>query len=365
MKVGILTFPNSISYGATLQMMALQEAVNRLGHQAEVINYHSAYMKAEQHLRKSKRDWLRFAVQRRLRRLRHRRLYAAFRDFETQHAQVYPHKAFSDKATLAKVGQRYDAVICGSDQVWCPMITGGDLSYFLDFCTPKTKRIAYAPSFGAESFSQEFYDQIGPELRQFSSLSARELPGKRIVEELTERETTLVADPTFLAERSDWEKMEQPHPLAQGDYILYFVVRQSESLFRQCEAFSKKHGIKMVVIGGNASKVRHNQNPLLEYALDVGPEQWLYLVHHARCVFTNSFHGMAFSVIFQKDLYVQYPPHTASRLRQVMETLGLTHRVIAEGEEPPLEPVDYTEAEKVFASIKEQSLSYLKTALQE
>ena len=49
MKVGILTVPNSISYGATLQMYALYHAVNTLGHQAEIINYYSKFMKAENH----------------------------------------------------------------------------------------------------------------------------------------------------------------------------------------------------------------------------------------------------------------------------------------------------------------------------
>ena len=365
MKVGIMTFPNSVSYGATLQMLALQKTVSEMGHQVEVINYHNPYMKAEKHVKKSKHSALKFAIQSRIRPLLHRRLYASFRDFERRHVACYPPKAFTQKDKLPLLGQRYDAVICGSDQVWCPRITGGDLSYFLDFWGENTRRISYAPSFGGETFSEEFYRQIGPELERFSALSVREMPGIRIVENLTGRETALVADPTFLVEKEQWATMEKPHPLAQGDYVLYFVVRQSESLFHQCEAFAKQHGIKMVVVGGNAMQARRNPNPMLEYAVDVGPEQWLYLMHHARYVFTNSFHGTAFSVIFQKDFYVQYPPHTASRLRQVIENLGMEERLITEQGVQTEAPAPYKAAEAAFRQMREQSLAYLQNALTE
>ena len=54
MKIGILTFPNSVSYGACLQMIALQDTVRRLGHEVEIINYHNPYMKADKHTRKGR-----------------------------------------------------------------------------------------------------------------------------------------------------------------------------------------------------------------------------------------------------------------------------------------------------------------------
>lgn len=39
MKVGILTFHHVANYGAMLQAYALQQAVQRLGHEAELIDY--------------------------------------------------------------------------------------------------------------------------------------------------------------------------------------------------------------------------------------------------------------------------------------------------------------------------------------
>lgn len=362
MKVGILTFPNSVSYGACLQMIALQNTVRRMGHEVEILNYYNPYMKAEKHTDKGRHP-LKRALQRRVRLLLHRRLYARFSRFEQRHVTRYPARAFTDKKRLAALGKRYDAVICGSDQVWSPYITDTDISYFLDFCGDSTKRVAYAPSFGVESFPAGFEELIAPELQKFHALSARELPGKEMVERLTGRETALVTDPTWLVDAADWAAMEQPHPAATGDYVLYFVVNRSKELFAQCKAFAKRHGLKVVVVGGNPVSATKNKDPMLAYALDVGPEQWLYLLHHARYVFTNSFHGTAFSVLFERDLYVQVPPHNGSRLRQVLESFGMEDRELREGQEPIEASVDYRQARDVFARLKDESLTYLKNAL--
>lgn len=362
MKVGILTFPNSVSYGACLQMIALQNTVRRMGHEVEIINYYNPYMKAEKHTDKG-RNPLKRAVQRRVRLLLHRRLYRNFHRFEQQHVTYYPTRAFTDKNRLPEVAQRYDAVICGSDQVWSPYITDMDISYFLDFCGEDTKRVAYAPSFGVVKFPDGFEERIAPELAKFHALSARELPGKEMVERLTDRDTTIVVDPTWLVDATDWMAMEQPHPAATGDYVLYFVVNQSRELLARCKAFAKQHGLKVVMVGGNPITAAKNKDPMLSYALDVGPEQWLYLVHHAQYVFTNSFHGTAFSVLFERNLYVQLPSHNGSRLRQVLESLGMEDREVREGVELTETAVDYARARVAFSQLKEQSLAYLENAL--
>lgn len=362
MKVGILTFPNSVSYGACLQMIALQNTVRRLGHEVEIINYHNPYMKAEKHTGK-RHSPLKRALKRCFRLLWHRQLYARFSRFEKQQTALYPTRAFTDKERLIAIGKRYDAVICGSDQVWSPYITDSDISYFLDFCDATTKRVGYAPSFGVETFPEGFEERIAPELQKFHALSARELPGKEMVERLTGRETALVVDPTWLVDAADWAAMEKPHPAATGEYVLYFVVNHSEKLFARCKAFAKQHGLKVVVVGGNPLSAARNKDPMLSYAIDIGPEQWLYLIHHAAYVFTNSFHGTAFSVLFGRELYVQVPTHNGSRLRQVLKNLGMEDREVREGEELTETTIDYVQAQGVFAELREQSLAYLKEAL--
>lgn len=363
MKVGILTFPNSQSYGATLQMYALQQAVKGLGHDVEVINYHSAYMRAEKHLMKEGDNPWRFAVQTQLRRWLHHTLFASFRRFERDHILLHPARPFTDKAVLTRQSHRYDAIICGSDQVWNPRITGKDMSYFLDFCPPEIRRVAYAPSFGFAQFSEDYYDLIRPELRCFSALSVREQSGKSMMDALVDVPVTVVADPTFLSQLSDWTALEKPHPAAEGDYILYFAVRKSPRLFRRCLEWAREKGMKVVVVGGRPWRRKRHTEADVEYAIDIGPGEWLYLMHHARYVMTNSFHGTAFSVIYQKDFYVEYPAGTGSRLAQVIEDLGMQSRVVQDGVPLTDAPAPHAEAQAAFAAMREQSLRYLADAL--
>lgn len=356
MRVGIFTFPNSTSYGAELQMLALYRAVESLGHTPEVIHYHNAYMKAQKHTRNGG------ALRKAASQLLHHRLYSNFRRFEKKLLVRYPKAPFSDPARLPELAQRYDAVICGSDQVWNPDITGGDLSYFLNFCGQNTRRVAYAPSFGIDTFSPEFCGRIQGELAQFYALSVREAAGQTLVQDLLGNHVPIVVDPTFLLTAQDWSSLEQAHPLAEGDYILYYTIRSSRKLWQQAVEFSRKTGMKLVAVGGNPIKARLKKEENICYAVDIAPGQWLHLLHHARYVVTNSFHGTAFSVNFRKDFYVELSSLTNSRLAQITQALGLTERIAGEA---PLEPtaVDYSVTDRMLPQMRQASMDYLTEAL--
>lgn len=356
MNVGIFTFPNSISYGAVLQMYALYHTVEALGHTPEVINYHNAYMKREQHFRQ--RTWLR----RNITKILHHRKYQKFHLFEKMHFAKNPVRSFSDSQKLFKLSEGYDAVICGSDQVWNPNITAGDLSYFLNFCDDKTRRVAYAPSFGISEFSDEFANAIRGDLEKFYALSIREIPGQTLIHDLLGKEVPLVCDPTLLMDANEWELLEKKHPAAEGAYVLYYTVKSSATLWEQCKAFAKEKGLKIVVVGGNRLAQRKHRNDNIRYAVDIGPEEWLYLIHHARYIFTNSFHGTAFSINYRKDFYVELPPLISSRLVQITQMLGLSGQIV---EQTPLSgaAVDYSFAEQVLPEIRKASVDYLSDAL--
>ena len=366
MKVGILTFPNSTSYGAALQMYALYHTVKKLGHDAEIINYHNPYMKAGKHMTKayakrSLRDRVRF----RARAILHRRLERNFRDFEKQNTKLFPARPIMQKAQLSLADTRYDAVICGSDQVWNPRITDSDLSYFLDFCSENTKRIAYAPSFGVDSLDGAFAASVAGELHRFAALSVRERAGQILAEEMTGQPVPIVADPSMLLDAGEWSGQEQAHPLGRGKYILYYTVRTSPSLFSYCRVLSEKTGLKIVVIGGNPLKKMRNRDPRVQYAVDVSPAEWLYLIHHAQYVVTNSFHGTAFSIIYRKNFYVEFSSDTNSRLTHITEMLGLQDRVVKNGMCDDGSPCDYSMAEDKLPALCAESMRYLENALRE
>lgn len=363
MKVGILTFPNSQSHGATLQMYALYKTVCKIGCDTEVINYFNSYMKAEKHVRRGRNNSVKYKIKNKFRQILHYKNRLAFRSFEKNNIKAYPEKPIVKKEDLKKLSDRYDAVICGSDQVWNPDITDSDLSYFFDFCGAQTKRISYAPSFGKEELSEKFCESIRCELEKFSEISIREDSGKAIIEKIIGKEADLVADPSFFLNADEWRSIEKKHLAAEKKYILYYTVSGSEELWQKCLAFSKKNNIKIIVIGGNIIKKIRNKNPLIEYAVDVSPEQWLYLVDKASYIFTNSFHGTAFSLNFRKNFFVKYPVKYSTRLEQLITHTGMEKQVIEGDEELSAENISFELAEEKITELKELSLEFLGKAL--
>ena len=364
MKIGILSFPNMTSYGCSLQMYALHCAVEKTGAEAEIINYRNEYMKALRHISAGRGK---SSVKRLLRRTAtkalHLRQILAFRSFE-QKMQMYPTRETSNKRELAEIAKRYDGVICGSDQVWNPLITDEDLSYFLDFCGPDTKRIGYAPSFGISEFAPDFGEKIRPELSKFASLSVREEVGARYVEALTGRPTETVLDPTFLMGKKEWVELEKPHPMAKGKYIFCFSVKKSAALVRFGRELAEKKNATLIVTEGNFLRKLRNQDKRVKYALDLSPEEWLYLLHHADCVVTNSFHGTAFSIHYQKNFYLEYVASNAnSRLEQLITLCGLEGRVIREDCDSLDTHIDYADVETRLAPVRQASMDYLKEAI--
>jgi hypothetical protein len=362
MKVGILTFPNSKSFGASLQMYALYRAIKNFGYDVEIINYQNKFMKSARHV---SGDSISKRIRLCISHLIHIRQKNAFLSFEKSYMNKYPSKCFTDANKLMEIANRYGAVICGSDQVWNPDITGNDINYFLSFCGENTKRIAYAPSFGVEALNEEFGSAIRAELMKFDALSVRENSGIDLVKQLIGKESTLVTDPTFLIPSNEWSAIEKKHPMAKGEYILYYTIRSSKNLWRQCKALSEKTGLRIIRVGGNPIKRIKNREDMIDYACDLSPSEWLSLVHNARYVVTNSFHGTAFSIIYHKDFYLEFSSLTNSRLKQITELAGLEERVLKDGVEIVPSSIDYISVDERLSGIKNKSSDYLKNALSE
>lgn len=360
MRIGIVTFPGSTSFGASLQMYALYSAVKSLHVDVDILNYQNMYMKKGLHTKAAQNSALKNLCRRAL----HMRQEWAFRAFEKDMTMV-PRRILHDPNRLPEISKCFDAMICGSDQVWNPDVTGEDLSYFLNFCSPETRRISYAPSFGLTSLPEDFAQKVRRELEQFQFISVREEEGQNLVEQMLHQDAPVVVDPTLLLNRDDWAGLERKHPAAEGEYILYYTVRSSKTLERFCKELAEKKNMKIIRVGGNMLSGLKNRNPRLAYASDIGPREWLYLVHHADCVVTNSFHGTAFSLIFQKDFYVEFSSTANSRMENLVRMTGLPSRIVKDGKScaDADESIDYADVNTRLQVAREQSWDYLRRAV--
>ena len=357
-RVGILTFTDSTSFGAVLQMHALYKAVESCGSRPEIIHYQNRYMRTLQHTSSAYGSPVRSVIRRLARYVIHRKSVRGFRRFEMR-LEHYPHFAFRRKERLLSLAGRYAAVICGSDQVWNPEITGCDLSFFLDFCGSGTARVSYAPSFGSTDLPEDFVKAAAKELGRFKALSVREAKGREKVAAMTGCCPANVLDPVFLMPRSYWSSLGKPSG-TEGPYILYYAVRQSEEMRAFCERLAERKRLPVLVVGGNLFSGRR-AGGRVRFCPDLDPVRWLYLVEHAEYIVTNSFHGLAFSIIFRRNFFLGLSSLTNDRLTDLISELKLGEQII--GPKTHLNETDYTAAEGILPGLAERSMAYLRQAL--
>lgn len=189
-----------------------------------------------------------------------------------------------------------DIVVVGSDQCWNPNWGLGARSDGLQFVVgkPASKKLSYAASFGVsrDSFSLEWRQRYSEWLKTFGPISVREDEGAEIVEDLSGISAKWVLDPTMLLRASDWEQIE----------------KKPKNFPYEPDMFCLKYALG---IDGDSSEVKTysgaHQLPVFElrkFTPEVGPAEFLWLIHHAHTVFTDSFHGSVFSLLFHKRLFV-------------------------------------------------------------
>lgn len=355
-KIGILTFQRAVNYGAALQMYALQKMVKELGAEAEIIDYdclrisegYKAFsVKALYHPRLFVHTIFNYTIQN-----RRNKKFAEF-------AKKY--MTFSmpmDKAGLSQAANMYDAYIVGSDQVWNPLITGGDTVYFLDFVREDSKKFSYAASFGVSAWPQGFSIPVKKLLESFASIATREKTGARIVRSVTDKTPplTVSVDPVFLLGREGWERFVKPAP-SQRPYLFIYVVGSGnqEEIYRCAEKLAKEKNLDIINLRYNRS-LRNKKYAVGHVVYTAGPDEFVSYIGNAACVVTDSFHATAFSTIFHKEMYVSKPGKVSSRITDLFDVAGIEGRFIGESHKA----LSWDIVDQNLKKAKADSLTYLK-----
>ena len=199
---------------------------------------------------------------------------------------------------LQKLDLHYDALIAGSDQIWnATMMKGINPAYFLQFGNEDALRISYAASIGTDEIPPQYRLLFQRYLREFDYISVREKKAREQVMQLTDQSVDLVADPTFLLKREDFDKLRKK-PKTSGKYIYVHNVhlqRVDESLNSVAEEMSKRLGLP--IIHNWSQKVYSNEAG----HFTGGIEEFVGLVADAEYVITNSFHCTVFAIIYNRN----------------------------------------------------------------
>ena len=337
MKIGILTFHRAVNYGAVLQAYALQNALERCGADAEIIDYRAPF---NENRFKRKKLWdLR----------KPRDIYAVlFRNsyimhdrncFEEFYQKLKLSKVYWNVEELAADEQKYDKFVCGSDQVWNLSCTEGDDAYFLPFVECAEKKYSYAASIGYREIPVQFREIYQKFLKDFHRISVREKGAVELVKEFTDRDVSCEIDPTLLLTEREWHELADDGLVPPCRYLLLYLMSEDKAIVRFAKNLAKKEGCRMIYIHNRLFKTAGMEN-----VRSVTPAQWLGLFEKASYVCTNSFHGLVFSINFHRQFFVKLIPRSVanSRIESVLEEYGLSKRLTEQwdGRELDYEAVD-------------------------
>lgn len=294
--VYLLTFAGSVNYGAALQGYALYRAVSKMGYPCAVIDYNRGMHHRNYILPSFSQSSLKGKVFKLLSSGKKRALSKKFNSFVLKHEMLT--KALNGNGALYNhFWDPKDIYLLGSDQVLNLDVTAGDFQYYLDFVESPNK-IAYAPSFGTNQIPEKFKEKADELLRKFRCITVREESGQKLIEAATGNKPQVVLDPSFLLSSDEWKEIFIPPK--EKDYILLFPFHQKSPCISAAQKYAEVTGLPLINITYMVEHVEGAKN-----IKNVSPEEWGGYVANAKKVFTDSFHGMVFSLIFHKNFQVE------------------------------------------------------------
>ena len=323
MKIGIFTFHSAGNYGAVLQAYGLQEFLRSLGHDAWIVDYAPQYISREYRVfartagLSASKNFLRSCLIA-LTRWRRNRLFRRFRQDHLRLARI----------DLAELHNDFDAFVFGSDQIWSPVITeGGDPVYFGLFPAARGKRlVAYAASMGSVlRMSGPLSALFKKGLARFSALSVREKPLADCLAHDFKLHASLACDPVFLAGREVFDRIAT-RPAVSRPYLLLFLLNGNEVATIYGYKLARRLGLSVVNVGTYETVHRSNVKTLVDL------EHFLGYIKQASFVVTNSFHAMAFSLLYERDfVVVSRDERMDERVLSLLRQIGLAQRLVDAG----------------------------------
>lgn len=366
-KIGILTFHATCNFGAFLQVYSLSKVLSaRSDIEVEVVDYICSPVEQRydpKYLLKQKGNPLKNRIKYMLRKSVMNRNRNTFDKAIKNYLPIYHPRL--NKNHLTSIQEQFDGFIVGSDQVWNIEITNHDYTYFLDFVSDSKKKFSYAASIGDLNWDEKTTQKIGHYLKDFCYLSVREKSGKDKVFGVTNRNNIYIClDPVFLQSKKEWMKFLNPPK--EKDYILFFMMGNSKTAdlaLNFAINMSKQNKKKLFFLSDQDRPYYH---PELKHLKNIGPEEFLGYINNASCIISNSFHATAFSILLEKDFYVETNIKRSERIIELLENTKLSDRALVDGiSQPKINQIDWENVKSKLNESLMQSFQYIEDIINE
>jgi len=355
---------NFTNYGSALQSWALSQSINKLGNgkwQAKLIDYCPDILSDKDPLNPMKNMWDKDEESRKMCELSLpaiRENYKKFDDFYNKKFNKTKNVYTSNNFDNVIKDENIDGFVCGSDTIFCIDEFGFDDGYYANYsCMKNGYTISYAASFGDSHFDSKSYSILNERLKNFKALGIRENEMVPYIKQHINVDVQRVMDPTLLLNSDEYKCITEPR-LEKEKYLLLYARRHNNKMSEYAEMIAKKKGWKIIEISLQATNANRHK-----MFYEAGVEEFLSLVKNAEYVVTNSFHGMIFSVQFRKQFVIFSREQCNTKIKELLDTFGLSDRMLVDGKETYNENIDYDGVHDKIEIEREKSFKFLKEKL--
>ncbi len=385
-RIGILTTYYSKNYGAALQAYATLEKLRLMGYDSDMISYQktqSSYYTPHAVIDDERKMSTTAKIKRKIKNgfIKIKRPNANLvngsivrnKEFE-KFVEVYlgtKQVSFrsSDEFIDAVPNMPYDVFLCGSDQIWNPMVHNFDDVYYLNFQT-KAKKVSYASSVAYNRFTESEILRICDAIKSIDSISVREKSTVDWLQPHVEKKVNHVIDPTFLLDKNDWLRLTSEKKF-DGKYILVYLLNyneQNKNIVSLISSFARKNGFRIICLPYTSIKFPKDIDT--EYRYDIAPNDFIQLLNGAECVVTNSFHATALSINLNIPFYVvsshERNKGLQTRLSDLLEETKLEGRKIYSDTASICfdDRIDFESVNAIIEKRRNEGVEYLQKSLE-
>lgn len=378
MKIGIITLPFNSNYGGLLQAFALQSVLKQMGHEVWSVNRRNRIMPFKIKVLSSSNRLIKSILNRKIGVIRS---WATAKEelIIDQHTNRFISENIrttdflkSEKAFAGLTRYGFDAYVVGSDQVWRPKYSPVLENHFLGFINDneKMKRISYAASFGVDNW--EYTPQQTEECRKlvskFNAVAVREDSAVKLCKDNFGIEALQVLDPTLLVAKEEYIRLVEKDniPKCNGTLLTY-VLDKSPDKQEFIKKIARETGLTEVSIMPE-SLFRDAGRKKINDCIYPPVTAWLRGFMDAEYVVTDSFHGTAFAIIFNKPfLALGNAKRGLTRFTSLLKIFGLEDRIILSVDSHLTEklyvPIDFQRVNEILKARQHVAFTFLTDSL--
>lgn len=364
-EIGILSSWSVPNYGSFWQMYALRRAIAELYPGADVKQiaylhrmhygmYYDLFWKTSRHWPISRSFYKNL-----FHRLFHYQELQDRKNFLAYYEWI-PHTMQLDKKQLGDTS--FDVVVLGSDIIWdYSMDVFGHDPCLFGVGLNSSQIISYAPSFGTVKSTNNPPDYVLKGLNQLQWISVRDQNSAALVKQYTGKKAEVVVDPTFLI---DFEQIKRIRKLTEEPYIVVYGSHFQKQLIKEAVEYARSHQLKLICLDSGGDY--HDWCDLVIPQNQLDPFDWVSYFKYAEAVFTCTYHGLLFGLIYKKPIIFSPTDFILAKAVSLIDFLGLTSVLTMNRsfKEKVDWPWDYDQIDQRLDTLRGRSRDFLKQALE-